>query len=371
MNTLNKLPVVLASALVLLSASCRVFSPGPDPCVVFGLEECDRMATQQACEGEGYSQNYCYGLAHDSLWVELAGPPEEEEPLEVIVEPDEPTVTQTPTLATATPEPDVERDPLVTLQMVAHAIKTREWAWLRHMVGDEGVAITGYLYEWQQPGYNNFDEVTAFLDGAILAGSTQCHSFIVWPEDTLGATAIFSGANLTPEFGEYSADSMLVIDMRAKPGEQYDIVAIGPFTEQELGAIPGEHLDCQGNPLGVQANNGYASFDDFVQAIETLVHTPDHDLAYKLVYVAPYYWGDDRAYDAEYEEFAHDVLYFVERYEVRDISVREADTSCFPGDAVLAEHTVLLDASFYRGPICLGFAYMETGYFITEMWGFP
>ena len=319
--------------LVLLLTACNAL-----PRIPTGDENCGLFVWTRACED--FHRKQCENdpnspscdilnrrmESHQSFY-EFAGPSEEEEePLEVIVEPDlqtpEPTEENFQTSTERCDEPDFQ-------------VGDRVWIGTYHILTDPGS-----------------DTIAPGSEEAGCNESSGCYLTVV------GGPVCTNGENwwlvrgVSDSVEGWQSERPLIPDQRA----------FEPTAE----------------PSPEQNDSGYSSFLDFIEAVEDLIQVPywepsNFDLASKLVYSTPYYWGDSngQAYEAEHDDFAHRLLYFVERYEVYDIDVEMGDTSCFPGEAILAEHTILLDAQFRSGVICLGFAHMETGYFITEEWGLP
>jgi hypothetical protein len=149
---------------------------------------------------------------------------------------------------TETPLPT--KTPLVgslsSLTLLTESILKRNPDGIRPLVGNWGVAITGSLYEWDLPGYNNADEVVSFLSDVLEGANPECLTFVLDPTNQPPrAIAAFSGFDLASIFGESAANSLLLFDLRPDSGnKKYELNAMGGFPEPEFKNIPGERVSC-------------------------------------------------------------------------------------------------------------------------------
>ncbi|HJX59522.1 MAG TPA: hypothetical protein VJ481_03130 [Patescibacteria group bacterium] len=293
------------------------------------------------------------------------------------------------TAAIPTFEPDVGLDPLQTLRAVSIMVQYRDFGRIPQLVTDEGVAITGYLYEWRQPEYDNSDEVIAFLEEATRGQTPQCYTMILGEGTYSGrATVVFSGVNLVPEFGEYASDSLLVVDMRNYTGygsqaqsSFWHIVAIGPFSEAEIGSIPGTPVGCSGenptfNPnddgMDPRAQYQLDDFEDFVWMTEMALKERDQSLLRLLLYDPIIVWGCvsegcgigpiERHPDEEVVAFFRGAEFF----GFGRVEASEGDTSFFPDTPIYADHTIIVETDYTF--LYLGFDFLGDRYYITDIW---
>jgi hypothetical protein len=220
-----------------------------------------------------------------------------------------------PEMSQETLEPDGSSDPslinsegynnaLEAAIALAEMFESYDYKGLEGFVGQEGVAITEYFYQWSPPGHDNTDELILAYSRLTIQADPVCE-FIAegtLPEDHY--FVVMSNLNIISVFGREWEGSMLVMDVRADNNGNYILAAMGPFTlRQAVNDLPSQRYSCDGGELShqqtieefadevrYQAENGLTGYlydTVYLRRAGGIGGSNQHPLAYLEGYVDP------------------------------------------------------------------------------------
>lgn len=174
-------------------------------------------------------------------------------------------------------------DPFEAAIFLAETVSGGNYEDLETLVGPDGVAITGYLYEWRPPGTNNGDEVIRFFAEASQAQQPRCE-FMIGPFSNENYVLVFSGFDLIPEFGSYAEGLFLVADVRPHDDGNSYMAALGPFSQRDIAdALSGPRLSCDGGAFTPRV----PSVEEFAEQVRAGAESGSTDYLADMVYLHP------------------------------------------------------------------------------------